>query len=728
MTMISRKSLLYALITSILCAGCIVMPEKRDQVQFGVSDEGAGKQIDRINTLSSLRAAHRYTDITARLINDLKMFSGDSYARSRINNELAEIYSSEWIDLESAIAHDESILRESIPQDDTLGDFVPKFSVASQRVISDSKYVKNYILTSSFDISTRAKERLATNRLLLSGQRPGFKKNYDIVFLKKHIDVVRRDVLSTHPGTLDRYKILSRLIKAEYEIKLLDKNFDIAAYKYIINGQFPPEQIDFSEIDFLSFAKYLQLGFEVSGDLRLAEASLQVIFRPYANLRSANYRWLYNKLVNDYINVLIEANAKRGQYDELLYYTSLNKSRMLLEERLAFAAEASGAAKVNDLTIGDGIQRTATGLPDKAWFKTRLASTDAYLDFYVGGKFVAQASANSGGGVRNSSFMPLITRDFGAEEISGKSETFIDDVLYVTHVSNGKVLSVRKLTGAKLAEVKGQLDASYLRVSDLRQGGDGQPVRFFQNLRRESKLPASLTVSPDKWLAKHPLDMHLDAKITRSVNFFTAGSSDRLDNVRLVGFFNPTSDLPGAEQEADSILSQLPEAQVFKREAARVEALQAVGNANVIHLSMHGAFNAHDPKNSKLYFSGAQRGLSNNDPNAVYARDMASYPALRDRDLIFAAACQTGLSTADQANENELMGILRPLTANRNKNIILSLWKVDDAATKDFVAAFYQRLASSKNVVESFHFAQETVRAKYKQPYYWAAFYLSQSM
>jgi len=142
---------------------------------------------------------------------------------------------------------------------------------------------------------------------------------------------------------------------------------------------------------------------------------------------------------------------------------------------------------------------------------------------------------------------------------------------------------------------------------------------------------------------------------------------------------------------------------------------------------MHGAFNSADPMNSKLYFAGAQKGLGTADPNALYAKDMAKYAALRDRDLIFAAACQTGLSGSDQSNERELMGILRPLTANRNKNIILSLWKVDDAATKDFVTSFYTRLAATKDVAESFHGARDEVRAKYVHPYYWAAFYLSQS-
>ena len=142
---------------------------------------------------------------------------------------------------------------------------------------------------------------------------------------------------------------------------------------------------------------------------------------------------------------------------------------------------------------------------------------------------------------------------------------------------------------------------------------------------------------------------------------------------------------------------------------------------------MHGYFNAADPTLSKLMFAGSAVDDSSADPSALFASEMASFPALRDRDLVFAAACQTGLLAADRTNSSELTGILRPLTANRNKNIILSLWNVNDQATGEFVKAFYQKLAATQDVTVSFHYAQDHLRAKYPHPYYWAAFYLSQA-
>jgi CHAT domain-containing protein len=119
--------------------------------------------------------------------------------------------------------------------------------------------------------------------------------------------------------------------------------------------------------------------------------------------------------------------------------------------------------------------------------------------------------------------------------------------------------------------------------------------------------------------------------------------------------------------------------------------------------------------------------LVENDLNALYAKDMGDILMLKDRQLIFAAACQTGLSAADRLNESELMGMLRPLTANRNRNVILSLWNVDDTATKEFVSEFYRNLAKTKRIDRAFHHAQSSVRERFPHPHYWAAFYLSQS-
>jgi CHAT domain len=708
----------------VLC-GCVNI----NTAKYGVQDAAAAVKIVRANELAMMRSSGRYEELAKKLNADLSRFSLNDYALVRIKNELAELYSYQLLDIELAIGLDEDIIISNIPNSDTVGNFLPTALVANQQIISDQKYLNDYLSAKSGDILGAARQRLSRNRILLDGSNKRLVKNYELDFLRHHLVKVNNDIKNTPIDSASRYRILSRLVRAEYEIRVKDPTYKFKSIEYFNGGRFDLNRIDLTEIDYISLADYFINAFRDTGDAKFAENALDIIYKPYINLRNPLFRWRYNKLINEYISELIEANYELKRFDELLYYTSLNKSRMLLEERLAFGSGKSKENNVADLMFNDGILRTNNGLPHKEWFKNILADSVAYLDFYVGGKYESHQGAGfKMGSSYESSIMPLTTRDFGVESAAIQNEYFFDDVLYITQVENGKVVRVNRLTGSKLTEVKYDLNSSYNIVSNPNSYGESRPIDFFQILKREANLPKFIKVSPDKWISKHPLDFHLGTKVTRSVNFFTDGSSGKISTLKILGFFNPTLDLAGAEQEADAIISQFPQAKIYKRELASIEALKSADTAPLLHFSMHGQFNSTDPKYSRLVFSGATRGVGVlNDPNSLYAKDMYQYNALTNRELIFAAACQTGLSSADRTNENELMGILRPLTAGRNKNIILSLWKVDDTATKEFVTAFYQQLASTKDIAESFHFAQDQVRSKYIKPYYWAAFYLSQA-
>jgi CHAT domain-containing protein len=54
--------------------------------------------------------------------------------------------------------------------------------------------------------------------------------------------------------------------------------------------------------------------------------------------------------------------------------------------------------------------------------------------------------------------------------------------------------------------------------------------------------------------------------------------------------------------------------------------------------------------------------------------------------------------------------------------LIMSLWKVDDAATQQLMTSYYQNLAKLGNRQKAFKQAQLQLMAKYKEPYYWGAF------
>jgi len=718
--MFSRTSCPIAILAMLVLGGCAsaVMPK------YGVQDDEAATSIRRVNMIAELRSSQRYGEALHQLEADARKFAKSAYAYPRILNEMAELYSLQILDLESAIAIDEQLQGlEIAAQDDS--NFRPRHQTASQHTIADANYVAAFVTIDRSAIKKRAAERLQSNRQLVTGKQASNRKTYASDRLNQHLRQVREDIDSTPPNSAARKRILSRLIRGEYELQRVRSNTRLEAWQEIESRQLTPATVDLSEIDFLSLADYFVRVFKQTGNIAYAEYALQTVYRPYTNLRTAHYRWHYNKLINDYIDMLIHANHQAGRYDDMLYYISLNKSRMLLEERLAFA-QGGGNAKLADLATNDGIPRTAAGLPEKLWFQRKLAATSGYLDFYISGRYETQKTKARKAVTRaERSTMPLTTRDFGVESTMDKEDVFVDDALYVMRVEGGRIDSVKKAAGQKLSSLKAELDAAYRQIAN--PGERRAPAsRQLQELAGTSRQP--MIISPDKWMARHPLDYHLGSRLTRSVNFFTSGDQRKLHNLRASGFYNPTLDLAGAEQEAEAMRTVLPTLKIFSREQATLAALEQAADTSIVHLSMHGQFNADKPAASRLAFTGAKPGHGVlNDPNSLYAKDMYKYAALKDRDLVFAAACQAGLSAADQSNQSELMGILRPLTANRNRNIILSLWNVSDLATRDFVGSFYKHLAASHDVKQSFHAAQEELRQKYPDPYYWAAFYLAQS-
>ncbi len=52
----------------------------------------------------------------------------------------------------------------------------------------------------------------------------------------------------------------------------------------------------------------------------------------------------------------------------------------------------------------------------------------------------------------------------------------------------------------------------------------------------------------------------------------------------------------------------------------------------------------------------------------------------------------------------------------------MSLWKVDDDATQELMVSFYKNWIPNNNKREAFRMAQQELRKKFPEPYYWGAF------
>jgi CHAT domain-containing protein len=129
---------------------------------------------------------------------------------------------------------------------------------------------------------------------------------------------------------------------------------------------------------------------------------------------------------------------------------------------------------------------------------------------------------------------------------------------------------------------------------------------------------------------------------------------------------------------------------------------------------------------SGLLFTGANKtlkGESSNGENGLLSAAEASLLDLRETELVVLSACETG--KGEVKNSEGVYGLRKAFSDAGAQNIIMSLWKVDDKVTQEFMSSFYDIWLNDKTSIrETFNKTQLEIKAKYPQPYYWGAFIL----
>src|SRR5262249_45294605 len=131
----------------------------------------------------------------------------------------------------------------------------------------------------------------------------------------------------------------------------------------------------------------------------------------------------------------------------------------------------------------------------------------------------------------------------------------------------------------------------------------------------------------------------------------------------------------------------------------------------MLHFATHGKFDAAAPLSSGLYLAGA--------PPASVLTVADLYGLDFEADLVTLSACETGLGTI--ANGDDVIGLTRGFLYAGGRTIVASLWEVDDAATAALMVDFYRQMRTADKR-EALRLAQLETRARFPQPFYWAAF------
>jgi CHAT domain-containing protein len=96
---------------------------------------------------------------------------------------------------------------------------------------------------------------------------------------------------------------------------------------------------------------------------------------------------------------------------------------------------------------------------------------------------------------------------------------------------------------------------------------------------------------------------------------------------------------------------------------------------------------------------------------------------LRETELVVLSACETGLG--EIKGTEGVYGLQRAFKIAGAHYLIMTLWQVPDFQTQAFMTTFYLAwLEEGKSIPEAFTAAQAYMRARYKDPFEWAAFIL----
>ena len=189
---------------------------------------------------------------------------------------------------------------------------------------------------------------------------------------------------------------------------------------------------------------------------------------------------------------------------------------------------------------------------------------------------------------------------------------------------------------------------------------------------------------------------------------------------KLLGFFpvfknnhRSLAELSYTEQEAESIENVIKGDFLFF-ENAKKNAFNSIGKEySILHLSTHAsAGDFYTPPAIEFY------------DKSLYLTEIYGYNL--NLDLVVLSACETGIGTLRKGEG--VISLARGFSYAGVKNLLVSLWKVNDKSTEKIMVGFYKNYKNSGKKSESLRLSKldylddATISSLKKSPYYWASF------
>ncbi|PCH49367.1 MAG: hypothetical protein COC22_06720, partial [Flavobacteriaceae bacterium] len=344
----------------------------------------------------------------------------------------------------------------------------------------------------------------------------------------------------------------------------------------------------------------------------------------------------------------------------------------------------------------------------------------------------------------------LITFKNVEEKLLQNNEQLIEffegkDNVYIFSISKGKSAKLDKI--AKDASFKEQISGFLNLFSDSRGTTLQNNVSKYTSLGYQLykklfkiTLNKKLIIVPDGLFSFLPFDALITEKTSitnfeklpylikkNSVSYAYSASIlihetkiTKTNEGTFIGFFpifkdnhRGLSELNYTKQEAKSIENTRDGKFLLNSNASKKAFETLAKNYAIIHLSTHAtAGDYYAPPAIEFY------------DKTLYLPEIYGYNL--NADLLVLSACETGLGTLRKGEG--AMSLARGFSYAGVRNLLVSLWKVNDKSTEELMTEFYKNYRKSGSKLEALHTSKltyinnKTISANKKSPYYWASF------
>lgn len=306
----------------------------------------------------------------------------------------------------------------------------------------------------------------------------------------------------------------------------------------------------------------------------------------------------------------------------------------------------------------------------------------------------------------------VITADTFQAVAQYVDETEINELIrqYLFHLNTGRIIDRLSPANRQIAQERADRTGTLLYQKLL--GPLGETLEnaqiIFSPAGMMHRLPFGALIKGGRFLIEsHTVSCSPSAAILSKCLERPAADAG---NALLIGVPSETTPLVAAE--IDAVGSCFERNRVLFGADATVEAIRSnIVGSGVIHLACHGKYRADNPRFSSLVL----------DREELFANDIEELP-LDDR-LVVMSSCESGLNQIVRGEE--IIGLTRSMLAAGAGSIVMSLWRINDTMTTEFMTAFYRHLTAGNAVSSSLRMSQLELISKGSHPYFWAPFTMS---